>query len=292
MLQTNSTLPRNASLTTFKTIDQKNDEIAVTIETITPEIAKKYLGLNVNFRSMKTKASDAYAKDMAAGGWDLNGEAIKFDKEGKMVDGQNRLRACVVSRTPFTTVVVRGILSPMNLDEGVRRNFAQLLYFRGETSAKNLSAATNVLFHYFKSNAFYSNAENATNAELDRVLEQNPEIRESIKVVSGITRITGRLSLNAALHYLFSLKADKEKAESFYSAIIVGANLMPEDSRFLLRNRLINTKTSKAQLTSKEMAALIIKAWNYYLEERPIKKLAWTSVGDSPEPFPEIASIK
>src|SRR5664279_4273925 len=71
------------------------------IEVITPSLAATYLEANIKNRKVKEKAVQRYAADMVAGEWMLTGEAIKFSDEGSLLDGQNRLRAIVMSRTPI-----------------------------------------------------------------------------------------------------------------------------------------------------------------------------------------------
>jgi hypothetical protein len=49
------------------------------------------------------------ASDMADDCYLNMSAAIVFDKEGNLVDGRHRLRACVQARVPFRTVVVFGV---------------------------------------------------------------------------------------------------------------------------------------------------------------------------------------
>ena len=72
------------------------------IELITPKIAEQYLAKNSNNYSRLYKATvDQYAYEMLNGEWIFNGEAIKFNKSGKLVDGQHRLSAIVKSDVPY-----------------------------------------------------------------------------------------------------------------------------------------------------------------------------------------------
>ena len=65
----------------------------ITIETITPEIAKRYLLMNTgNFRSPDQSRVERYAKDMVRGVWDLTGDTIKFNG-CILLDGQHRGQA-------------------------------------------------------------------------------------------------------------------------------------------------------------------------------------------------------
>ena len=50
-----------------------------------------------------------YAADMKAGRWQLNGEAIKFDKNGHLLNGQHRLHAVVRADTTIQMLVISGL---------------------------------------------------------------------------------------------------------------------------------------------------------------------------------------
>ena len=83
--------------------------LEVTVETITPEMAEQYLGFNHQHREIKSSKVDKLASAMIEGDWQLNGKTIVFDKDGKLLNGQHRLTAVVLSGQPLTTLVVRGI---------------------------------------------------------------------------------------------------------------------------------------------------------------------------------------
>lgn len=54
-----------------------------------------------------------------------------------------------------------------------------------------------------------------------------------------------------------------------------GADLAETDARFVLR-RLLTTRATDRQRPSRNVyLALLVKAWNAYVEDRPIRNLAW-----------------
>ena len=69
--------------------------------TITPEYAKELLDYNKKNRSLSKATVDRYAEDMRKDNWQQNGEAIKIDWDGNLIDGQHRLAACVKSGVSF-----------------------------------------------------------------------------------------------------------------------------------------------------------------------------------------------
>ena len=75
-------------------------------EYITPKTAEKYLEQNTNnYRRMNRNKVSIYARDMKNGSWQTNGEAIKFNKRGELVDGQHRLKAIMEADVPVKMLV-------------------------------------------------------------------------------------------------------------------------------------------------------------------------------------------
>lgn len=106
-------------------------------ERITPAMAQEYLKFNTeNYRSVNNLRVMTYANDMKAGKWQLNGEGIKFDSNGVLLDGQHRLQAIVKAGVPVDMLVVRDIQPGMNVyDIGSTRSLGQIAKARGAVNA-------------------------------------------------------------------------------------------------------------------------------------------------------------
>ena len=103
----------------------------VKIETITPEIAQKILDEQNpnNYRNLKPAVVAMYAKDMKEGKWIKNGDCIRFDQNGVLLDGQHRLRAIVESGIPQDFVIVEDVPSEgvKTIDIGHKRSIEDYL---------------------------------------------------------------------------------------------------------------------------------------------------------------------
>jgi hypothetical protein len=75
-------------------------EPVVAIETITPKQAQVILAHNDRNRSLASSRVTVYSGAMLAGEWRMNGETIKFNGDGTLLDGQHRLAAVVRSGQP------------------------------------------------------------------------------------------------------------------------------------------------------------------------------------------------
>ena len=85
------------------------DDAAVSIETITPCLAKEWLQKNLYNRKIRPRKVRQYAADMRAGKWRTTHQGIAFDKEGNLMDGQHRLLAICETNIPQTMMVTRGL---------------------------------------------------------------------------------------------------------------------------------------------------------------------------------------
>lgn len=117
--------------------------LSASIENITPETAREYLQLNHRNRSLNERALTSLSQDMRSGDWKLTGEAIKFDTNNHLIDGQHRLIAIERTGIAVPILVIRGVDPDTQLvmDTGVRRTGAHALEITGTTKDATLRAA-------------------------------------------------------------------------------------------------------------------------------------------------------
>ena len=92
--------------------------ITTAIETITPEMAKRYLERNTKNRRLEPRVVERYASDMKEGRFGLTHQGIGFYEDGELADGQHRLSAIVKSGVSVKMLVTKGIskFSTMQID--------------------------------------------------------------------------------------------------------------------------------------------------------------------------------
>ena len=108
-----------------------NFDSSVTMKTIlvTPEIAKYWLGKsNFSNRSIRKSHVDSLAGCIKRGEWRVSPQGIVFHTEGRLLDGQHRLKAVVQANIPVYMVVFKvqdeGIFQV--LDQGAKRNISDI----------------------------------------------------------------------------------------------------------------------------------------------------------------------
>jgi hypothetical protein len=120
------------------------------IEVIDRHLADLYLSKNMVNRNINEDRVNQYVDLLKRGKWQLNGEAIKFNEKGEMIDGQHRLRAIIKSGIPMTTLVIFNVSDDVSImDRGRIRNITDCFRIEGmsKTVANNTTVAIAKLFY-------------------------------------------------------------------------------------------------------------------------------------------------
>lgn len=262
------------------------DNVKVNRRMVTPEMAKKLLKTNTFNRKMSESHVARLVSAIKNGEWKFCGESIKISSDGELLDGQHRLQAIVESNTPIELLVVEGLPKETFhvIDTAKKaRNTADILHISGEKNTNVLSAALALIGAYEKYDDLTNRAFRPTAKDISDILSRHPKIREYASPQFSVYRLTGP-GLAAALGYLFSL-ADKKNAELFFDRLGSGAGLEQGNPILQLRELLINNKNHRNNKLSKTtIAALVIKAFNFYRSGKSISKLRFAN----DETFPKI----
>src|SRR4051812_13609663 len=83
---------------------------------VDPGLAEEWLDHNDNNRSIRDRKVAAFKRDLLAGNWRNIGDPIRFDTNGKLVDGQHRLMALIhanqeaAEQITMPLLVIRNVL--------------------------------------------------------------------------------------------------------------------------------------------------------------------------------------
>ena len=261
--------------------------ITTGIETITPEIAANLLSRNNGNRSVSVTHVSRLAKLMESGKFELNGDTIRIDENGDLIDGQHRLTACVKANASFQSLVVRGLPREtfLTIDQGKHRSHGDTLSSSDVKNGKDIAAALKIVERYFTSR-LPSGKINFTNGEMLVLLSKYPDI---VDAKSGVLHPKGLFSRSTAIacKYLFR-KKDAELAEQFFDLLISGRDLKDGSPVYILRERLMRNAMGKAKLGQEYIVALMIKSWNALRSGKELKNLRFRENGDNQESFPVV----
>lgn len=284
--------PRDFSLdSTSDTRTHTSPGMSLEVVEVTPEIAGDYLSHSVANRPLREGTVRRYANLMKLDHWRLNGETIKFTSRGKLLDGQHRLTAVIVSGKTVRMAVLRGVAEDgfITLDQGAKRSLRDYLAIAGEANQTQLSAT---IAWYWK----YIHTRLTAKADKDgwptveeglALLSEHPGLRDAVRIVTGKLGHTlgARTPLTVAWYVLESIDAADRNV--FFEDLRTGAGLSEDDPAFRLRERLLKNRLSKYKMSSVETLALIFKAWNAWRYDRPVKQLVWHHRGENQEDFPQ-----
>jgi len=257
---------------------------------ITPETANYFMTLNFPNRPISKRAVDEYARRMKLGKWVHNGESIKFDNLGRLIDGQHRLKAVIQSGVTIKTDVRFGIMpdAKNSMDQGLKRQADGAFKIEGIPNYTNAAAICRGVMSW--RNGSKVKATLLMNEEVIEFYHENPIIEHMASVsahyYTACRKVIARSEIGI-LMFLFSEASTLKMAEAFFEDVGNGYSAKTNCVQLLV-NRLIGDKLSNTRKTPPEVRrALIIKAWNNWVGERSLKQLKYSIE----EPFPEIKSI-
>jgi hypothetical protein len=246
-------------------------KITSKIETITPEIASHYLKNNKENRPLSTVTIENYADAMIRGEWMFNGDAIRIDEDGNLLDGQHRLYAIISSGINIESLVIKGLPREVfsTIDIGRGRRKADFISLLGYKYATQFAAALEILYIYRKNNFKFVHAragkKNLSTQQIIELAAKEEGLIESIKIIKKIGSMQNILppAIAAAFHYIVSEK-EPERANLFFEQLYSGANLSPNSPILTLRNQQLNYRINRLSQNRKALIIGIIKCWNAY----------------------------
>lgn len=276
----------------------QSEGIKAMVITITPEKAKTWLCTSGKNRKVSQSHVRMLMREMLAGRWCLNGQAITFNQRGQLIDGQHRLHAVVGSGCSIQSLVTFGIHDPMaweTIDTNQRkRTSTVILEADGYKNTKYLAAAARRLLHWEatsnKADFSFTNEawKNMPQGNLLKYARANDqEIQDMINRIKNCLPFKRCKAGSAFLAVLVILnRVDEVATYLFVDGIKTGANLPENSSIALLRDRLITPPERRGMGWELEIMALTIKAWNYFTAGKNLKMLRWRQDGPAAERFP------
>ena len=245
-------------------------------ETITPQVASRYLLANTHNRPKKEKEIKRWAADMATGCWKLNGETIKFYEDGTLADGQNRLEAVVRAGVPVEMEVRYGIPNDIVVfDIGAKRNMRDILSLAGykQSNLEYIIMALRLLF-------FFTNVQNVSADTLGNIIDDYANViaAESRTISKTHGHKQGDLSIarnrccHAANLCLLMAGEDEETIKEFWETVRSGFCFdKGKTAAIVYRNYLVTDykHTKNASERSLYGFAMALMAFNDFKSRTP-----------------------
>jgi hypothetical protein len=201
---------------------------------IAPELAERLLGRNTNNRRPKERKIQQFARDMAAGRWDPDASDIKFARTGELIDGQNRLMACMRAQVPFPTLVRTGLelKTKAHVDTGAARTAADVLKMSGGyINPSATGAAVALWIRYTQRIAEFGGKRTVdtkgptplTHEEILEFLAKHPSIQQYGSEAERVRRTLPALPTSSILCFLaMAAEKDDREVHRFIDRLVLG----------------------------------------------------------------------
>ena len=254
------------------------------VEEITPEIAARMLEQGVS-RTPDSKAVATYAQAMENGAWILNGQPVIFDEEDRVIDGIQRLNACIKAKTPFKTIVARGVRADTlhTIDQHRRRSYPGILESRGIREAGKVQRTMSKLIRIENGSLGRENPP-ISYSRYDRVLDANPEILEARDISEKVRGTRLHSTARPVLIYMALRAGHKAELMSFLRELGPNATsgLDSPPGMFSMQTSIL--EQNGMGLNVDEILALAILAFNDHIEGKKVSRnYIWKKdFGDTP----------
>lgn len=255
--------------------------------TLTDEMAKAFIGKNIDNRTPKKNAIERYTDSMLHGRWVLTGEAIKLDTEGHLLDGQNRcfalMKANELSDTPITiqTLLITG-LDPSTqdyMDSGIVRSLKDQLTMRGMYDYAVAGTVARLVYEYENGTLTGSQSRYQPRDKILHIkwLLDNPGVEDSIRAVGHKQDSELHRPAMATAHWLISQATDDTDAvDRFFQSLKMGTDLRDGDPILALRRRSRIVASEKKIFHNSHQTIAILKCWNWWRTNTSIQHFPLT----------------
>lgn len=279
-----------------------------TVMEVGPDLAEKWLTRNLahedNRRSKSNRPIregrvDRYANMMSQGRWILTPDAIAFDTDGRLTNGQHRLRAIVDSGETEKLLVAWNVPTDSfkYTDSGIKRTAGDVLAIEGFPDPIHLGAAARLVLLHRKGELSkldtYENAQNyeilaTTETAMPRLYESSVKFISNLRGVEGDYEGKARRSFLTFVHFLYSGTYGEPKVNQFIRKVVFGDDTPdwagnPSANPAQKMHNKYNSVGDSLMAKEQEMAFLI-KSANAFFLGNDMKRLIYRGDEDFPEP--------
>lgn len=245
--------------------------------TITRDSATLMLDANESNRRLRMDLAKTYARMMLApGGWPYVGDPIRIDKNGRIIDGQHRIKAVEICGVALEVDIITGLEPEVqnNIDGGTMRKPADNLRMAGFTNTQTMAAGARFLMYWGLERAedtedaawtLASETFRPAMAEITAYALDHPGLEQSASVAYNTYMATHvRPGIATALHYRMSL-IDAERAEEFFTSLRTGVDMAEGNPVLTWRNRLSRVRRDAIRESPAEHLFHGVNTWNKWV---------------------------
>lgn len=261
----------------------KKIEVTAQVENITPAKAHEMLSTNTKNRKLRVRAVRSYARDMAAGKWQMSGEPIKVDTEGNLTDGQHRLAAVIEAKRPIQMLVVRGVEpdSQRVMDSGLKRNARDQLDMAGRKNTMIMGSAARLALMEPNAGFVAEPIDQPTNTEvLEFVEAYDAEITEASSMAAFFSHHIPIPPSVMCVAWMNFVQIDPDACMEFFDSMKQQRLDGEGDPRLALIRRLTKTGHQTTRMPQRQALSLVYRSWNAWRAGESLRTLPTHTRGE------------
>lgn len=239
-------------------------------------------------RKMQPNKVTQFARDMSSGDWMNSGDPVRVDPELRLIDGQHRCAAVVMSGITLHEVPFMMIHDPdafLAFDQATPRKLSDQMHMAGIHITNNARHASTCMAGIIYEHLDFK-PRKLTRPEQHDIISQFPE--------QWVTRIEdlqkqGRVTAGIAGAFIRCMRRNETEAVKFFHAFIENRPVI--NGQFDSNLQLLSTwfleskhvRGKSAEGWKKECASRCIRAWNAYRKGTQLQLLRY----DASQPVPD-----
>lgn len=237
------------------------------VQTITPDDAARWLKSNTHNRRIRQAHVAFLAREIRAGQWKLNGQAIVISDDESILDGQHRLLAVIEAGVPIKTLVIYGITFEAfkTIDTGAVRTGADAIALWHPDCTRGDSKAVASAVRWCKriESKFSGMICKLSNTDVLEYVTAHKSMWRHVEVLDGYPHAARpcSLSFGVALYEMGARKSE-DMAEQFMRRLFTGEELHAKDPEYVVRSLLIKDAARTAHYPQDVKMKMLVKAWN------------------------------
>ena len=256
------------------------EEFAVQMA-VTPELAQYWLDNfnNRNYRKLKPHRSGFYAQEMREGRWSIVTTAIGFQRDGELVNGQNRLKALILSKTTQRFWIIFGMnneaaANPAE-DTGQKRDVREHLSKIGYKHSNLVAAMARTLWRIrLGGGEQWSLGMGLSETSIIEIVDNNPSIQDV-----AILGLPARATMNGSTYCAWLWLAMWENPKLAYQCHRIFCDLeeaFTSHPFVKLRETMIKSRAenkTKGSMREWLLMQYLFSAWDKAKNDMAIKRL-------------------
>lgn len=258
----------------------KEPDMTIAIEdvVITPAQAKEYLRDDVNTgnRRLDWKLVDLYARMMLSGEWAFVGDPIRMSVTGRLLDGQNRLQALILSGTSQRFLMISGLPdeSQTYMDVGKRRTTSDVFTMQSIPYPTLSAAIVTLVLRVLRGKTLDNGYKIASSEVLAYYGEHAAEIDAAVRCAASTKALVPiSPAILGLVHVHASRIADPFVVNEFFERLRTGADLSPGNPILAARNWFLRRKRDDLRFKRFDALFILARAWNAWAANEELHRV-------------------